>query len=374
VQKRIKIVYVISHIDKALEFEWVISKLNREKYDLSFVLLNPQPSKLALFAIDNNINCTEIYYSSKRQFLVILLKLTRIFREIKPDIVHAHLIDASLFAMISSWICGVKGRICTRHHSSFHHVYFKKHVFIDKLINKLATKIIAVSPIVKEILIKWESCPEDKVYLVNHGLDFMTLVGNKENVQRIRDKYNINEHYPIIGVISRYIDWKGVQYIIPAFKELLKIYPQAKLILANAEGSYKKEILLLLKEIPENNYIQIQFEDDIFSLYRTFDLFLHVPIDIHSEAFGQIYIEALAIGIPSVFTLSGIGNEIIKDRYNALVIPYCNSGAIYESMLEGIINSTLRNYMIEKGKISVRNFTIQNKISMLESIYDAIKA
>ncbi len=44
---------------------------------------------------------------------------------------------------------------------------------------------------------------------------------------------------------------------------------------------------------------------------------MHVTIGKHYEAFGQIYVEALAAGIPSVFTLTGIAPEIIEHEHNA---------------------------------------------------------
>ncbi|MBL0097760.1 MAG: glycosyltransferase [Bacteroidetes bacterium] len=83
-----------------------------------------------------------------------------------------------------------------------------------------------------------------------------------------------------------------MQYIIPAFERILKSQP---------------------KKLPSDSYIKIEFERDLFSLYSIFDYFIHAPIDPSVEAFGQVYIEALAAGIPSIFTLSGIAPDFIVD-------------------------------------------------------------
>ena len=45
-------------------------------------------------------------------------------------------------------------------------------------------------------------------------------------------------------------------------------------------------------------------------LYILFDLFIHIPNSRNSEAFGQVYIESMLLKIPSIFSNSGIMNEI----------------------------------------------------------------
>ena len=47
--QKVKVVYIISYIDKAIGFEWVADNLNRDKFELSFILLNDTPSYLAKY-------------------------------------------------------------------------------------------------------------------------------------------------------------------------------------------------------------------------------------------------------------------------------------------------------------------------------------
>ena len=364
---RIKVIYIISFIDTALEFEWVISKLDRSKFDLSIVLLNSKHSKLADFASKSGILCQEFHYESKKNLPAVILKLYKHFKINKPDIIHAHLFDASLAALTAAKMAGIKNRVYTRHHSSFHHIYFKSHVKIDKFINSLATNIIAISPLVEDILVNWENCSKNKIIVIPHGLDFGLF--KDDLITNSKDKYGLNNNYPIIGVISRYTHWKGIQYIIPAFKLLLKKYPNSKLLLANANGSYRNEIVKLLNELPPDSYQQIEFDSDIISLYKSFDVFVHTPIDEHSEAFGQIYIESLALGIPSVFTLSGIAPNFVEHNVNAIVVQYKNSQEILDAINVIIDNTQLKNTLINNGKNAVASFSISNKIDNLERFY-----
>ena len=188
----------------------------------------------------------------------------------------------------------------------------------------------------------------------------------------VKDRYRLNDCFPVVGVISRFTEWKGVQYIIPAFKKLLSTYPNAVLLLFGADGDYKKEIVELLEALPEKNFRQVSFEKDVAAAYHVMDIFVHVPIDNHSEAFGQTYVEALAAGVPSVFTLSGIAPDFVVDQKNALVVPYKNSEAIYQAMLKILQEKTLQEGLRIEGYKAVNDkYDLGRMIRELELLYES---
>jgi glycosyltransferase involved in cell wall biosynthesis len=365
------VTYIISNIDKAYAFEWISKQLDKKKFTLSFILLNSGDSCLEDFLREENIPVTRIEYRGKRDLLRAVLSVYNLLKNLKTDIVHTHLFDANLIGLFAARLALIKKRIYTRHHSDFHHLYYPKMVKYDRIINYFATDIIAISEIVKNILINKEGVSPKKIHLIHHGFDIEKFKETNEiNIKKIREKYLPVSHGPVIGVISRFIELKGIQFIIPAFEKFLTLYPDAVLVLANATGNYKKAIHEKLKHIPPNNYVEIPFETDIFSLYKIFDVFIHVPINHNIEAFGQTYIEALATGTPSIFTLSGVANEFIIDKYNALVVPFEDSDAIFKSMLKLNTDPILRKTLIENGEKSVNsNFTLLKMISALEELY-----
>jgi glycosyltransferase involved in cell wall biosynthesis len=272
--------------------------------------------------------------------------------------------------MIAARLAGVKKRIYSRHHAAFHHEYFPAAIKYDRFVNFLSTDIVAISEVVKKVLLDYESVSPRKVHVIHHGFDLEAFrMVSEEKITAMRKKYLPESAYPVIGLISRYIEWKGVQYVIPAFAELLKVYPKAHLIIANARGYYGKEVSKLLEKIPLGSYTEIPFEGDLFSLYKLFDVFVHVPVSYNTEAFGQTYVEALAAEIPSVFTLSGVAPEFIKDRVNAVVVDYKNSKAIYNAVIELLENEPLKNTLIRNGLKSVEPFSLDIFISKLEELY-----
>ncbi|MEI8278497.1 MAG: glycosyltransferase family 4 protein [Bacteroidota bacterium] len=366
-----KVTYIISDLNRALAFEWIATYLDKRKFDLSFILLNPGDSILEANLLQNNFSVTRIRCRGKKDWPKAWFQLYSQLKKQSPDIVHCHLQQASILGLSAAKRAGIKTRIHTRHHSSLHHVYFPKGVYWDKLVNRLSTHIVAISGEVKKILIDWEKVPAEKVILIPHGFlleQFSTT--NKETVLSLTEKYSLQHTFPIVGVISRFTEWKGVQYIIPAFREILKSYHDAILLLFNADGDYSKEIHSLLTTLPEHSYRVIKFEPEIASAYHLMNVCVHVPIDTHSEAFGQIYIEAMAAGIPLVATLSGIGNDILQHKQNAWIVAHKNSNSIIEGIKAILSDINLQLSLIANGQKTAKDFSLQKMITNLNNLYE----
>ena len=350
--------YVISNINKSIAFEWLAIELNKSnKLKLCFILLNRNYTELEHFLISNGFEVFRIKYNGKKSIPFAIIKTTFLLIKQKTKIIHTHLFEANIIGLTAAFLARIPKRIHTRHHSDYHHIYYPNIVKYDRYINYLSTDIVAISIEVRNILINNEYVPDKKVHLIHHGFKLEDFNNNSQReVSLLIQKFNPRIQKPVIGVIARQTEWKGVQFIISAYKIFLEKYPESLLIMANATGDYKNEIHKLLLNIPAKNYIEIEFENDIFSLYRLFDIFTHVPISKSVEAFGQIYVEALASGIPSVFTLSGVANEFIINEQNALVVPYKNSDAIYNSWIRLINDKELCFNLIYKGKMDVKKY------------------
>jgi glycosyltransferase involved in cell wall biosynthesis len=365
----------ISNVQKALEHEWFCESVDKKEMKLEFVLFNSKDSDLYKFIIAHGFNCNN--YTLKSKFFIPFYIVYFFFKMLfnRYNFVHCHLFEASLIGLISARFAGIKKRIYTRHHSDFHHVYFPNAVKYDLLINKFSTHIIAVSDVVKRILVEQEHVNSHKIEVIEHAVNLSMFnksnIGN-DRIALLKQKYGISENAKVIGVISRFTVWKGVQFIIPAFKEYLKSYPNSVLVLANANGEYKAEILALLSDLDETSYRSISFESDSAALFQLFDYFVHVPVSPSVEAFGQVYIEAMASHIPCVFTKSGIGNRILENGNNCLIADYSDSKTILNALLKLSSDQVLVSEIVASAfKIVESNFSIEQKNQYIFNIYRA---
>lgn len=366
-----KIVYIISNIQKSLAFEWIAAGL-KDQYRLSFVLLNPESSSLEGILLQKKIEVTRIRYRGKKDFFIAFLKTVVYLIRKRPSIIHVHLIDAQLIGLTAGWVAGVPRRIYTRHNSNFHHVYHPKGIRLDRWSNRMATQIVSISQATDYTLFNLEQVTPGKVVKIHHGFDLDTFSSVEAiRVKQVRTRWAIPDTHPVVGVIARQIEWKGIQFIIPAFQKFLEEFPDSFLVLANAVGPYEQDIGRLLRAIPENRVVRVPFEEDIAALYFVFDLYVHTPVDSVSEAFGQTYVEALAAGVPSIVTLSGVASEFIVHEDNALVVDYQDATSIYHALIRLWTDAVLRERLRIKGRQDVTlKFGVDQMITSLKRLYD----
>ena len=369
-QSPVRIAYIISSMPaRWITFEWTSTHLNPQKFDLSFVLIHDGPPPLAPFLKARQIPFIHIQYQGPFQLFQTLRRIYRYLRQHHIEVVHTHFRIAGLTGLLAAALAGVPHRIYTRHYGGMHlqETWKPWYTIYAWLSNRCASQVIAPSDVVRQLLQQVDRVPHAKIVRIDHGFDLDLL--QTANRDRTSQRFSPTDA-PVVGVIARYERCKGIQFVIPAFQRLLQDYPNAKLVLANAYGSYAHEIRRLLKMLPDHSYTEIQFEPSLVRLYRPLDVFVHTPTDIHYEAFGQVYIEALAAGVPAVITPAGIASEFIIDRGNAHLVPVQDSEAIYRSITAILTNPIHRAELIANGLASVQTrFGLDKMVSSLETLY-----
>lgn len=375
-QRKIRLLYISSINIRWTHLEWVCQSLHRDKFDLSFLLLSlvDKPPYIEPLLAAWGIPFRRIECRLKpMDILRTVREIYRHCRRNRPEVVHTHIFFASLVGLLGALLARVPVRINTRHHASMNHgTSFQ---WLDRLTNVLATHIVVTCRVLEDVLLREGASPK-KLRLIPLGIDLAKFTGADANqVTELAGKYNPAGAAPVIGVIARFIPQKGVQYVIPAFKRLLEVFPSAYLVLAYAQGPYLQAIEELLAEIPPERYIRIAFEENVFALYRMFDVFIHVPTGLEEESFGLTYVEALAAGAPSIFTPSGVGPEFLVHGRNAWMVDYKNPDQIYEGVVRLLEDPALRETLKREGRASVDpRFDHVRMVKDLESLYIETRA
>lgn len=361
--------YIISDVEKSLQFEALFLALN-SRFSFHVIVLSRDDTSMVKFLIQNNIAFKNFPFSTKWEEFLSIILISKQLKIWKVEITHCHLFRAGVVGTISAWIMGIEKRFYTRHYSDLHLVNFPRTVIVDKLINRLSTKVIAISRNVSKLLIEKEGLNPHKIETIYHGYDFSKLDDITDSeIDAMKARYDLGNKL-IIGVVARYTEWKGIQFIIEAFNQLLQEYPNSIIVLANAEGDYSTEIKALLSKLDAESYREIVFEENIFCLYKCFDIFIHTPTDSTCEAFGQTYIESLACKIPSIFTLSGVATEFIKHEENALVVDYKNSRLIFEAIKYLLNNQDNSERIALNGHtIVLEKFSLLQMVNQLDKLY-----
>jgi|SoiMethySBSTD1v2_1073268.scaffolds.fasta_scaffold117329_2 glycosyltransferase involved in cell wall biosynthesis len=367
---KIKVCHVFSDVDQSHLVKTFGDAMDKGKYDISFVFLGLKKPLLFDYFGSRGHKVEFVEFSGKRDLPKAIWKLRQIFKLWRPDIIHTHLVEGSVAGLTAAKLSRGNIAIHTRHHGAEAHIYSPHGVYYDRYNNYLSKKIIAISNVVSDVLIARDGVDRSKVVTIPHGFHLENIVDEPGVTETLKKKHDLNGHYPVVGSVARYIHWKGVHNTVKAFASLLEEYPNGKLVLANASGPYIGEIKTLLTTLPKENYVEIEFEPQMISLYPAFDIFVHIPVQREVEAFGMVYIEPLALGVPSVFTLSGAACEFVKDKVNALVVPYDDPSATRTAIVSILEDGALRNHIVENGRADVWNlFNAERFSAELDALY-----
>ena len=363
-----KICYIISGLTVLPPgnlFELTACKL-KENYGIkiNFLLLSDKNSKLEKRLINLGFKVNSIYCKKKidwpKALFLTILYLTRN----RVKIIHCHLLAANIIGLIAGIFCFIPFRLYTRHHAMEHHRRHKKSLIYDYLSNILSTHIISYSDVVTSILKNLEKVNPSKIYQFSPAMDLKQYANNSELRRgEILQKYDLKKEDIVVGVCSRFDYYKGLKYVIEGFGMAAKKHTNIKIIFFGANG-IEFESLSKFAEInlPNNSYKFIENEKNMVAAYSIMDIFIHVPIAYDEEAFGLVYIEAMASSIACIFTISGISEKLLKNNENALIVGYKSSIEIFNAVEKLILNKNLRKKIGKQAQKDVLKTFPENEV------------
>jgi len=283
-------------------------------YDLTVIVNLKNPN----FLIDKklNINLVNINFSRKINIisdLLSLVQLVYLFLIKRYDAVHSITPKAGLLAMIASFLTFIPVRIhcftgqvwATK--SGLSRLFLK---LIDKVIGILSTQNIIDSKSQYNFLVKHNVLNKDKSLVFGSGsvsgVDLLKFKPNTKVKLSLRKKLKISPASFVFVFIGRLNYEKGIYDLIDSF------------ILADLKSAY----LLIIG--PDEENISSKFKgkqsniifSDITSSPQDFLAISNVLcLPSYREGFGNIVIEAAAIGLPSIVSnIYGLSDAIVQNK------------------------------------------------------------
>ncbi len=170
---KIRVLKLFSDLEHSKTFELTAKHLDLDRFDVRALFLNPpraDATPLERYFQSVGIPTQSWSFEGRKDYVATLMRLTRYVRDEKFHAVHAELMWADYVGMPAAWMAGVQNRLMTRWHATVHHREHPSGLKYDRAVNRLATRIIAPSPVAYRIVTEWEHVPVSKVTLLK-GLD-----------------------------------------------------------------------------------------------------------------------------------------------------------------------------------------------------------
>jgi len=169
---------------------------------------------------------------------------------------------------------------------------------------------------------------------------------------------------PAIGLPGRLIKMKGHRFAINAVAMLVKTYPGISLHIYGS-GPEEEAIRHHIRQARLEEKITLYgYVDDLSVRLKKMDIIL-VPSS--GEAFGIVFLEAFAAGVPVVAFDLPAGNEIITDGYNGMLAEPHNTTSLASKINELCANrekyQQIRSHAFEnlKERFSLNRMVLQYK-------------
>lgn len=204
--------------------------------------------------------------------------------------------------------------------------------------------------------------------VVPHGL---ADIKNPEGLLEMRKELQENGEVALrVLYLGRLENRKGIQYLVPALRNLLSQHPEVEVDLIGAktdEVNYQL-VMDLCAEYPEKIIWHGFAEDEeIDRLMRKADIFIAPSL---YESFGLIYVEAARYSVPSVgFAVGGVP-EVVTDGVDGFLAPAGDVSALSRSLLTLVEDQELRYKMSRAARKSFETkFHYSLMAERLEKVY-----
>jgi glycosyltransferase involved in cell wall biosynthesis len=258
-----------------------------------------------------------------------VVRMTRYFRRLRPQIVHAHTPKAGLVGMLASTLAGVSHRVYTVHGlllETATGLRWRLLWLADRLACRLATHVLVVSHSVKKRLLEEKICPEEKMQILGDGtacgIDVQRFCPNEQTMEQargLRRQWGIPDEDVVFGFVGRMVPDKGIQPLVDCFVRLHKQRPDLWLLIVGHVDTSREQLMPeTLQQIRDHPaIIHVGAVEDTVSYYAAMDALVHPS---RREGFSYVILEAAAMTLPVITTRAiGCVDGVVEGKTGWLV-------------------------------------------------------
>jgi len=288
-----------------------------------------------------------------------ILRLIKIIRKGKYDIVHVHLFPADLFVAIVSLFLPRNIKFIFSEHNVYNRRRsIKLYKVIDRFVYSRYCRIICVSEMVKYELDKYLPEVADKSIVIKNAVEV-------EDFEETRDK-----EYDIIFV-GRLERAKGVDVLLKAIQILEKNRSVALRVAIVGDGSQVGYLRRITQDLEIRSRVEfLGIRQDISQLMRNSKVFV---LPSRWEGLPMVILEAMANKVPIIATSVGGIPEIISDGVTGLLVKTDDPEELAEKVRMLLDDSSLRKRLSISAFEKVKSeYSIKEYCTNVLRLYDEV--
>ena len=306
------------------------------------------------------------------------LKISKIIKEFRPDIVHTHASKAGAIGRIAARRNKVPFIVHTFHGHVFEHYFGKAKTSLimamERYLASFTDRIVAIGNAQKNDLGKrFKICSENKIVTIPLGFElekFSESVDAKRS--NFRKTYSLNENQVAVGIIGRLVPIKNHRLFIDVLSDLkMRDVPVKAFVIG--DGELKEELIKYARSL--NLSVGVDDSDIVFTSWiKNVDEAMAgldiVALTSRNEGTPVSLIEAQATGKVVISTDVGGVKDVMSDGESGILCPDNDKSKFCESLEKLILDKNLRTQMGEKGKeFTKEKFHVNRLVSDIKKLY-----
>lgn len=241
---------------------------------------------------------------------------------------------------------------------------------LKKYIVKRLDLLLPISESVRDLLIQNGFDP-NKMRVCYNMLD----PRDYENLNNrfLHDLFGLHRSIRVILYAGRLAPYKGVEYLVRAIPDVVKVVEDVKFVFLG-HGGMNEKLMSLSRELKvEDKVIFGRFLDPKNMPHAYASSYCVILPSTYPDPFPRVPIEALASGTAVVATDVGGIPEIIIDKETGLLIKPFSSSAISEAILTLLVDGKMRDNLIEIGtEMVLEKHSLHKQVNNYISAYEEI--
>lgn len=314
------------------------------------VVVRPQQPEIELIYLE-----LEGIASSYKSFA----KYHLVLKQFSPDVVHAHMVHANIFARLSRIVKPTKRLICTAHSSN---EGGELRMLAYRLTHRWSDITTNVSMSAAENFQRLGAVPEGGICTVYNGIDLSKFQRKMLGNQQLREQLGIDSQQKIILAVGRLHEAKDYPNLIQSFhlfKSQLVDGSIPKLLIVG-EGEQRQHIQHLIEKLDLLNDVQLLGRrEDIGQLMSIADYFV---LSSSFEGLPTVLIEAQACEVFVVATNCGGASEVMGET--GIRVPIKNAQALANALFTAF---NMSQQAIDENNVQARQ-RVENMFSLTHSV------
>ena len=296
------------------------------------------------------------------QLPIAILKLRKIIKNEKVDIVHSYLFHANIIARFAA--IGTDAKIISS--IRIKEVAKKSHNNIDSWTSFLVDKYTCVSESVRDFVIQKEKINPEKIITIQNGLDFSKF-DFKINIEKKLKEFNVKR--PVLISVANLRTTKDYPTLFKAISLILE--KQEVHLLVVGKGECEEEYKNIVHELGIEKYVHfLGYRADALELIYSSDICV---LSTFYEGQSNSLLEYMALKKPIIATDIEENREVINDEVEGLLIPPKNPEKMADAILRLLEDETLRTKLINNAYEKVKKeHDISRVAKQTEKLYEEV--